>query len=266
MVKKVLIGAAAACVLAGFLFGRDAWSYMHTSARWAKDAVKSSIPIEAEIERARDMVKDIVPDIQKNMHVIAKEEVEVERLQKQINHMEGKLSTDRDNLMKLKNDLSSGKGEFAYAGRRYTATQVKLDLTNRFERFKTNDATLGSLREIYDARQKSLEAARQKLENMLAVKRQLEVDVENLEARLKMVEAAQTTSEYNFDDSRLSRAKELISDLRTRLDVAAKMVDAQGNFHVEIPVSETAPSNIVDEVTEYFSGSRSSVAVVSHQE
>jgi hypothetical protein len=75
-----------------------------------------------------------------------------------------------------------------------------------------------------------------------------------------MVEAAQTTSDYNFDDSRLSRAKELITDLRTRLDVAAKMVDAQGNFHAEIPLEETATGDIVEEVTEYFQGSQTSVA------
>ena len=74
---------------------------------------------------------------------------------------------------------------------------MKCDLANRFDRFKTSDATLASLREIQTARQKSLDAARQKLDGMLAAKRQLEVDVENLEARLKMVEVAQTASNYS---------------------------------------------------------------------
>ena len=52
---------------------------------------------------------------------------------------------------------------------------------------------------------------------MLAAKRQLEVDIENLEARKKMVEVAQTTSNYQFDDSQLGQVKELVTDLRTRL-------------------------------------------------
>ena len=260
MIKKGILAGAAAMLLAGFFFGRDAWSYMSTSAGWVKDSVKSSVPMEFEIERARTMIKDLVPDIQKNMHVIAKEEVEVERLEKQIAQSENKLNTDRASLLRLKSDLAGNQDRYEYGGRTYTVSQVKLDLANRFERYKTGDATLASLREIHSARQNSLEAARQKLEGMLAAKRQLEVDVENLEARLKMVEAAQTTSEYNFDDSRLSRAKELISDLRTRLDVAAKMVDAQGNFHAEIPLEETATGDIVEEVTEYFQGDSSSVA------
>ncbi len=34
--------------------------------------------------------------------------------------------------------------------------QVKTDLSHRFERFKTNDATLASLKEIHSARERSL--------------------------------------------------------------------------------------------------------------
>ena len=260
MVKKSIIAGAVAVLLSAFLFGRDAWSYVSTSAGWVKDSVKSSVPMEFEIERARTMIKNLVPDIQKNMHVIAKEEVEVERLAKQIAQQEERLTADRSGILRLKSDLASERDRYEYAGRVYTVSQVKQDLGNRFERYKTADATLGSLRDIHTARQKSLDAARQKLEGMLAAKRQLEVDVENLEAKLKMVEAAQTTSEFTFDDSRLSRCKELIGELRTRLDVAAKMVDAKDSFQSEIPLTEPVSDDIVDEVTEYFQGGSSRVA------
>ena len=127
---------------------------------------------------------------------------------------------------------------FYYSGRRYTPKQVKQDLANRFERYKTNDATVQSLKEIHMARTRGLEAARQKLENMLAVKQQLEVDVENLESRLKMVEVAQTSSEINLDDSRLGRCKDLITDLRTRLDVAERIVSTEGQYHGEIVLED----------------------------
>jgi hypothetical protein len=255
MLKRVIWGGAGATVLAMLLFGgREAVSYVRTSAGWVKESVKSNVPIEFEIERARRMVKDLVPDIRKNMHVIATEEVEVDQLAKKIDGAEGRLAKDRTELMKLKGDLAANKGVFRYAGRDYSADQVKIDLANRFERYKTNDATLGSLREMHLARQRSLDAARQKLEGMLAAKRQLEVDVEQLEARLKMVEAAQTTSDYAFDDTQLSRVKELVTDLRTRLEVAEKLVNAESQFRDEIPVGEPAPENIVDEIADYVSG------------
>ena len=94
---------------------------------------------------------------------------------------------------------------------------------------------------------------------MLAAKRQLEVEVENLDARLKMIEVAQTTSNYNFDDSQLGRAKELVSDLRTRLSVSERMLTVEGDLHDEIPVSGApASENIVDQVTEYLAPAGSS--------
>lgn len=265
MIRKLIFTVGGLGLLSIFLFGRNARSYMGTAAGWARDGVKDSVPVEFEIDRARNMVKELVPDIRKNMHIIAKEEVEVERLKGQIAASEQKLTKDRTELMKLRTDAESGKDVFRYAGRTYTANQVKIDLTNRFERFKTSDATLASLREIHDARTKSLDAARQKLEGMLAAKRKLEVDVENLDARLKMVEVAQTTSHCSFDDSQLGRVKELVSDLRTRLQVAEKVVSVEGTFNDQIPLDTPASENIVDEVAEYF-GEKSDIKVASRVE
>ncbi|MBI2823056.1 MAG: hypothetical protein HYX69_00030 [Planctomycetia bacterium] len=252
MIKKAILASVGICLVGLVFFGRDAFSYFRTTAGRVTDSVRSSVPLDFEIDRARRMVKELVPDIRKNMHVIAKEEVEVEQLKKQINHTEARLEKERTELVRLKNDLGSGDKLFHYAGRDYTQVQVKTDLANRFERYKTTDATLASLKDIHQAREHSLAAAREKLEGMLVAKRKLEVEVENLEARLKMVEAAQTTSDYAFDDSRLSRVKELITDLRTRLDVAERLTSTEGAFHGEIPLSESAGGNIVEEVNEYL--------------
>ena len=162
------------------------------------------------------------------------------------------MAQDKTEIVRLRSDLETNRDVFQYAGRSYSAGQVKTDLANRFERYKTSEATLGSLKDIHEARQQSLDAARQKLEGMLAEKRRLAVDVENLEARLQMVAAAQTTSPYQFDDTQLGRVKELISDLKTRLDVAERMVSAEGTFQDEIPLEQEAPADIVNQVTEYF--------------
>lgn len=252
MIKKAVIGAGITLFVGLLFFGRDVFSYVRTSAGYVKDTVTDSVPMEFQIDRARGMIQDLVPEIRKNMHVIAKEEVEVERLQKQIADAEANLARDKGDLMRLKADLGANRSLFRYAGRDYSADQVRLDLANRFERYKTAEATLASLQEIHRARQKSLDAARQKLEGMLAAKRQLAVEVENLQARLQMVAAAQTTAEYNFDDSKLGRVKELLGDLKTRLDVAERMVNAETSFHDEIPLDQAAPENIVEQVSEYF--------------
>jgi hypothetical protein len=253
MIRKALVTAAGASLLAVLFFGRDAVSYVSTSFGWMKDSVKSNVPVEFEIERARRMVKNLVPDIRRNMHVIAQEEVEIERLDKEIARTETTMGREKTELVKLKDDLKQDKSSYQYGGRTYTVAHVKVDLANRFERYKTHEATLASLRDIQSARRASLDAARQKLENMLVAKRQLEVDVEQLEAQYKMVEVAQTLSEHNIDDSQLGRVKELISDIRTRLKVAERLAQTPV-IDGEIPVSasQSEIDTIVEQVTEYF--------------
>lgn len=265
MIKRMLIVGGGAALVGLFLVGRDALSYVRTSAGYMTDAVQESVPIEFQIDRARGMVQDLVPEVRKNMHVIAKEEVEVQRLDEQIAENQSRLAKEKEQLLRLKTDLGSGKDAFQYGGRTYSAEEVRADLASRFERFKTGEATAASLSDIRNARQKSLAAARQKLEGMLASKRQLQVEVENLEARLQMIAAAKATSNYQFDDSRLGRVKELVSSLRTRLEVAEKVVNAEVYYHDEIPLEKTTPENIVQQVDEHFAAKTPSAMAVAKQ-
>ncbi|MCA9100658.1 MAG: hypothetical protein KDA63_05900 [Planctomycetales bacterium] len=252
MIKKIVIATVAGTLVTGFFFGRDAASYVCTSAGQVRDSVRNSVPVEFEIERARKMVQNLVPDIRKNMHLIAKEEVEVERINEQIARAEEDQAKQKAELMTLQTDLKSGASVFQYAGRSYNKEQVKVDLSRRFNRYKTQDVTLASLREMRDAREQSLTAAQDKLQNMLAAKRELGVQLESLEAKLRMVEAKQAASDFAVDDSQLSRAKRLVSDLRTLLDVAERLVNSEGQIIDEIPLDEETPDDIVDQVTEYF--------------
>ncbi|HEX4150416.1 MAG TPA: hypothetical protein VHY20_15570, partial [Pirellulales bacterium] len=255
---------ATLAALGVFFLGRDAVSYVGTSVGWIKDTVKNSVPIDFELERARRMIKNLVPDIRQNMQRIASEEVEVERLTRQIAESSSRLDRDRAEILRLKTDLAGNARRLEYAGRRYSIEEVKADLSHRFQRYQTHEATRDSLAQMQQARERSLQAARQKLAGMLATKRQLEVDVEHLEARHKMVETAQSTSSYNFDDSQLSRARGLITELRTRLDVAERMVEADVSVGAEIPLETAAPENIVEQVADYFESHDAQVAEAGH--
>src|SRR5579872_5747896 len=99
--KRGLIGAAAAAVLGTLVFGRDVFSYAKTFGCQARDAVKAEVPIEFEIERARGMVENLVPDIRKCMHVSAEEEVNVEHLSKEITTAEADLHKQKDQILAL---------------------------------------------------------------------------------------------------------------------------------------------------------------------
>jgi phage shock protein A len=252
MVKKVLVAGLGALLLSGLLFGRDAASYVSTSCGWVKQTVKDSVPIEFEIERARTMIRELDPEIRQNLHVIAREEVEVTRLRDQLADADKNLAKDRKEIARLKGDLDQGGSVFVYAGRSYNQRQVETDLTRRFDRFKTKEATAEKLRQILNARQTGLLAANDKLKGMQGAKRQLEVDVENLRARLEMVKVAETTGHFNFDDSRLSRTREAIQEISARIDVAEKLAHTSAAMPDQIKLEDEDSRNISEEVARYF--------------
>jgi len=200
------------------------------------------------------MVENLVPEIRTCMHVIAEEEVNIDHLNREIAQGETGLNRQKEEILALRKDLDLNKSTYQYASRRYSSGEVRQDLSQRFQRYKTAEATVSSKQEIRNQREKSLVAAREKLESMLNEKRTLEVEIEHLEARVKQVQAAQTASKFSLDDSQLSRARQLISELNKHLDVQARMLDSEGRFTGLIPVEVSAqvPEDLSRQIDEYF--------------
>jgi chromosome segregation ATPase len=253
MLKKLFLIVGGLTLLAALFFGRDAVSYISTSVAKARQMVKDNVNVEFEIERARNMIKGLVPEIRRNKHTIALEEAKITQLEEELGDKEGRLVKSREHIMRLQGDLDSGQDSFVYVGHTYSRPQVTADLKSRFERHKTLDATVANLHKVVHARKRALEGAREKLEAMVAAKRQLEVEVENLEARQKMVEVAKATSEFDFDDSQLARTRELITEISTRIDVEEKVANSDGYFYDEIPLDEEPESGDISQaIAEYF--------------
>ena len=264
MVKKGILLGVAALVLLGLLFGKEGFSHVKTAGKWIRQSVHDTVPVDFEISRARQMIKDLDPEIHRNMHLIAKEEVEVKHLRNQLSDAERQLVKNRSDIERLTGDLKHGSASFVYCGKSYTSRQVENDLTRRFDQYKVKEATLNKLTQVLAARDRGLEAGREKLKAMQAAKSQLLVDVENMEARLKMVQVAQSTSEFNFDDSRLSRTKELIRDISARIDVAEKLVNAETTYPGQISLDEeSSGGDIAEQIAAYFEKSRQAEATVA---
>jgi hypothetical protein len=132
MIKKVIFVSLGGAILCGLCLGSGAISYLRTSVGYMKQAAEEAVPIEFQIDRARGLIKDLVPEVRKNMHVIAKEEVEVQRLDEQIADTEARLAREKEQILKLKSDLADAKQQYHYASRTYTPAEVKNDLANRF--------------------------------------------------------------------------------------------------------------------------------------
>jgi DNA repair exonuclease SbcCD ATPase subunit len=252
MLKKALLVSGGSVLLLTLFLGKDLYSYAKTTLGWVHSTVKDSVPIPFELERSRKMIKDLDPEISRHKREIAKEELALQKLEEQQKADEEQLAKSWKDIQRLRTDLARGDSKFTYVGHTYTAKQVETDLTARFERHQTKEATVDKLRKILEIRRKGLNAAQDKLKAMIAAKRQLEVEVENLEARLKMVEVAKATSEFTIDDSQLSRTRQLLKDIEARIEVDAQLVHADDVVLDEIPLEEPAAATpILDRITKY---------------
>jgi hypothetical protein len=233
MLKKVLIGTGTAAVLGSLIFGRDVMSYGRTAWTATREAVKREVPLDFQIERARTSVAQLTPAIQHTLKVIAEQQVDIEHLTRDI----------------------AGRSTYRYANASYTADEVRRDVKTRFDRFKAAESFLERDRRIQKSREQALYAHEKQLDQMLSQKKDLEAQVEQLEARLQTIRAEETVSAPQIDESELANVKRLIAEVNKQLDVQEKLLDANGKFVGLIPV-EVKPtvdiSSVTAEIDDYF--------------
>lgn len=267
MVKKIVMGSLALTVVGGLIFGRDALSYVRTGCKSVQENVRSNVPIEFEIQRARQEVAQLLPEIRKSVTLIAQQQVEVDRLAKSIEKREAALAEQEEAILSLSADLKSGDTQFVYAGHKYSQSEVEKDLADRFSRFQIAEDTVKREHELLVSKETALKTHRETLESMLSQRKGLEVELERLEARLRTVEARKQISTLAIDDSQLARVKDLISTIDERLDVEDAVLATEGNFSGLIPVeeqkTEEETKDIASKVDSYFHGRNAEDQIVS---
>lgn len=260
MLRKLVFGVGALTVLSSLSMLTPIGSYARTAVSWMGQTASDSVPLEWEIKRARQMIADLQPEIAGNAKQIAREKIELARLQRQAKECGDQLAKTQSDIERLSSDLKSGDAKYTYAGKTYTSTQVRDDLANRFDRFKTRRETYEKLQQMVAAREASLQAAGQRMDTMLAAKSQLEVEIENLQARIGSLRLAQTASPLNLDDSHLSRTRELLDDIAARIDVEEEVATANTFQAGEIKLDETSSEDLLDAISTYLNHSESSTA------
>lgn len=254
MFKKLALAGGAVALLSSVTVGVPLMSYARCGVNYLKESTSEAMPMEWELKRARQMITDLKPEIEMNAKRIAREKVEVARLQKQVQEGESRLAKTQSDIERLSADLRSDSQYYTYAGHTYTSAQVKTDLNNRFKRFKTRRATVDKLDQMLAAREASLNSAHERMEAMLNAKRQVEVEVENLQARLAALRVAQTSSELNLDDSQLARTRELLDEIAVRIDVEEETIAVDGAYFGsgEINLDEPSDEDLLDQISSYF--------------
>ena len=255
MLKKAFVSLGAAALLSTLTFGTPVVSYARTGVNWLRQSASDSMPLEWELKRARQLVADLKPEISDAARQIALEKVEVARLENRLEEKRDGLAKSQQDIERLRADLERQSEYYTYAGRTYTSVQVRGDLANRFKRHKTRAATADKLSQMLEARHASLEAANERMTAMLDSRRQLEVEIENLQARLASLRVSQTASDLHIDDSTLSETRQLLDDIAARIGVEEETLHVDAEYFGGIDLEEPTDENLMDEIASYFESS-----------
>jgi chromosome segregation ATPase len=252
MVKYGVIGGATLLLVGAFMFGRDLHSYVSSSARSVRTAVKDAVPIEFELRRARDLVNDLVPEMQAHVRLIAQQEVEIAQLQTEIERSHRELEDERARVRRLRDAIATSETRFVFNGFSYTREQVREDLARRFDWLKEAEVVLTGKQRLLENRQHSLAAAMQTLERTRSQKSLLESQIAALEGQHRLVQAASAGSGASIDNSKLAQTERLITQIRKQLDVAERVLAHESRFVQPIQIDTINEKDLLTAVDEHL--------------
>lgn len=251
--KKAALGVVGILVLGGLILGTNLSPYSRTAIDEARQAVEESIPEEFQLKTAKNMLEnELMPEISRMKTAVASARVDVRELTAKLDERAGNVAKSRDEMMTRTEQLKSGKTTFVINDVTRTKTELEEDLANRFKQFKLMESTLKSEDQVLRAKKDALARSEEKVEELLKARTELELHIEQLEARLTAVKASETITGSEFDESKLKRVKDMIAGAEHKIEVREEALAIEGETTGLIPVESDATGNIADEVNAYF--------------
>ncbi|MBI1314152.1 signal peptide-containing protein [bacterium] len=261
-----LASTAGVLILGGLIFGSELMSYVRTSAGSVRESVRDSVPIEFELQRARDLINEILPELHCNIRIIAEDEVEIAALEKDLTATRDNVKQEREQLVALRNTLKTQQVSYEIGGREYSRPELAERLAQRLTRVKDAELIQTSKEKLLETRKRSLHAAMELLDRARGRKVELEQKVESLVAQHRLVQASAVGSRVQVSDTKLARADQLLVDIQKRLDVAERVLEHEASPELTFDEAVVDEASLLAEVDEHLGKSSASKQHVAASE
>lgn len=269
MLKKIAFAALAVVAGLFILNSTHLGSYAKTAWNKAKKTAKCQVPLEFQLESARNEIAQLIPDMKNHMQNVAQETILVQRLREDIAQTKTKLAAQKQQISAMKDELKKGDVKVLYKDRIRNADWLYAKLARDLGSCQRCEKELESREKMLEAKETALDAAREQLASMKSEKEKLEVLVTTMEAELKTLRVAQTRSSFHLDDSRLSRIKATLDDIRDQMRVQQTASELNAEFFPDtIPAEvKVVPSkdHVIKAVEEYLGDSKPDNSVAAER-
>jgi myosin heavy subunit len=231
------------------------WSYVRTAHQEVGRKLRDTVPIAFELQRLEQMTSDLIPEMRANQKVAAQMDVEIEYLKREIDSLDASQSQAKAEMEKLRKALVEQHASCEFGGRLFSRRDVEKDLDSRLNQYDAVAVQTDAKRRILQDRQRTLDAASEKIREYRRQYEGLVQKAESLKAELKLVELTQETGNFDFNHSKLQEVKELSREVEKKIETVKRYVEGQREVGGEIPVEADAKP-IAERFDEYFADGR----------
>jgi chromosome segregation ATPase len=233
MCKK--IGIAAIVVVAGLLVLNKTKLGDWARYGWhrAKEAMNHSLPPEEEVKRLRYELSQLEPEMNKNMDALASERFAAKELRKEVE--DGRIALDKrfNEFKHAKNDLKdTNLTRVSFDGRQMKKSDAEAAIASQWETYKTAEKTLKAKEKLLDAKEAQVGKMEEQVLQWKNIRDQMKAEIDAIEAEIKNLRLAEAANRITeFDNSRLSRFQESLTDLKRTVGERQERVKVHAEFN-----------------------------------
>jgi len=247
--KKLILVAVIGIVAVAAVRGTKWYSHVRSELAGAKEWAESKIPPEKEISRLRNEVKLLDKDLMAVINQLARERVECNELKEKVADLRTRQASDKDLLQAraeaIKTAEQNAESQVSFGNRKVGLNSAKGDLEDGVRRYTSNQKSLDAMEQTLGSRERIRDSLEKQLETLKNKKSELTSEIDGLEAELTMLKLQQMESKYQTDDTRLSKIKESMRDLRKKLDVEKEKLKLMPAA-LDAPTSSSASKSVDD--------------------
>jgi hypothetical protein len=248
MIKKLIL-VVMALVALGAVYAIDPGGHATAVTSYFKGWFKPSL--DYEIRRAEGLVARLDDSIKENQEFLAKEKVQLAKLEESVDKDRVAVEKKRDHVLALRNKM--GKGEQLVS----VGASKRGELARELSQLKIMDRKYDTNRKILDVRKQRFTSLRDKVGEMLASKETMKLKLEEMKADLEAVRLDEAhAQQYSVDDSDFKRATELLEQIDTEVKTRRELVEMRRTTEETPEVKAEENVNVVEEVDAYLSASR----------
>lgn len=219
MCKKLLIMAVVGALAFTALRGTKFFGYAKQEVAGAAEWLDSQVPTEKKIQQLRKDTKQLDREIDKAQNAYVAEIVDVERLAKDIAALKSEVTTDEAKVVAMGQKIKDAKEKVTYGRFAVSQDEALQLLQSDTKRVVARKATLASMEQTLNARERIKDALQKQLDGLRRNKQELTVAIDKLEAEYKVLQYQQIESKYQADDTKLAAVKQSLRELQREVDI-----------------------------------------------